>query len=31
VTLTLAYASRARVIIAEPSVRGVTISHEIKD
>ena len=31
VALTLAYASRARVIIAEPSVRGVTISHEIKD
>jgi hypothetical protein len=29
--LTLAYASRARVIIAEPSVRGVTISHKIKD
>ena len=29
--LTLAYASRARVIIAEPSVHGVTISHKIKD
>lgn len=29
--LTLAYASRARVIITEPSVRGVTISHRIKD
>ena len=29
--LTLAYAPRARVIVAEPSVRGVTISHKIKD
>ena len=29
--LTLAYASRARVIVAEPSVRGVTISHKIRD
>lgn len=29
--LTLSYAPRARLIIAEPSVRGVTISHKIKD
>lgn len=29
--LTLAYASRVRIIVAPPSVRGVTITHEIKD
>jgi hypothetical protein len=29
--ITLAYAQQARVIVAEPSVRGVVISHEIKD
>lgn len=29
--LTLAYAPRVRVIIAEPTVRGVAISHRIKD
>ncbi len=29
--LTLAYAPRARVILTEPSVRGVTVSHKIKD
>lgn len=29
--LSLAYASRVRAIIAPPSVRGVTITHKIKD
>lgn len=29
--LTLAYAPRARVIVAASSVRGVAISHKIKD
>lgn len=29
--LTLAYAPRVRVIVSEPSVRGVTISHKIRD
>lgn len=29
--LTLTYATRARIIIGEPSVRGVTISHKSRD
>lgn len=29
--LTLAYAPRVRIIIAQPTVRGVAISHRIRD